>query len=303
MMENTATNGGTSESGYWHESARPLASLVFVAPLLAAYEAGVLWLGPNAIRNSVDVWLRRLLDLLGFGQYFLLPVVTCALLLGWHHLAQQPWRLRWSVLYLMLVESFFCGFVLVLLAGWESRLLAGGSPPEPANAGTAWACALDASAARAVADPARAAQAGAARAVAASAGAERTDAAGTGADDARLMAIVVAYLGAGIYEEVLFRLLLLPVAAAVCRGAGLSWRAGWIGGALATSLLFAAAHYHLDFTLGGWHVAAGWGEPFAWSTFLFRTMAGLVFSGLFLTRGFGVTAGAHAAYDLWTLLV
>jgi hypothetical protein len=64
-------------TGYWEESARPLAGLAFVAPLLLAYEAGVLWLGPDAIRNAADVWLRNLLDLLGFPQYFLLPVITC----------------------------------------------------------------------------------------------------------------------------------------------------------------------------------------------------------------------------------
>jgi hypothetical protein len=258
MAAKTDATATQAKSGYWHESARPLAGLAFVAPLLAAYEAGVLWLGPDAIRNAADVWLRSLLDLLGFTQYFLLPTVTCGLLLAWHYLVRQPWRLNWSVLYGMLLESLVFGFVLVLVAGWQGRLFASGPP----------ACAAD-------------------------------DAAG----GASLAAVVIAYLGAGIYEEVLFRLLLLSAAGGVCRGAGMSWRAGWMTGAVATSLLFAAAHYHFDFTLGGWHVVAGHGEIFAWSSFAFRLLAGLTFSALFLVRGFGVTVGTHAAYDLFTLMV
>ena len=258
MSAKTETPAAQAKSGYWHESARPLASLVFITPLLLSYEIGVLWLGPAAVRNAADIWLRRLLDLLGFTQYFLLPILACGLLLAWHHAARQPWRLNWSVLYGMLLESLVFGFVLVLVAGWQSRLFTGGGP----------ACA-----------------------------------AGENSGDGSLAAMAIAYLGAGIYEEILFRLLLLSLAACGGRGAGLSWRASWVTGAVATSLLFAAAHYQLDFSLLGWHFATEQGDAFAWSSFTFRLLAGLAFSALFLFRGFGVTVGAHAAYDLFTLLV
>ena len=56
---------------------------------------------------------------------------------------------------------------------------------------------------------------------------------------------------------------------------------------LATSLLFAIAH----------HVGP-YGEPFLWFTFLFRVLAGIFFAVLFLYRGFGIAAGAHAGYDI-----
>src|SRR5262245_11493587 len=75
---------------YWQQSRRPLASLAFVTPLLLVYEAGVLWLGPQAMRNGADVWLRQLLDLMGFSQYFLLPLLTLGLLSGWHYVSRQP---------------------------------------------------------------------------------------------------------------------------------------------------------------------------------------------------------------------
>ena len=58
---------------YWQQSRRPLASLYFVAPLLAMYEAGVILLGPHAIRNGADVWLRQLLDFWGSASTFCCP--------------------------------------------------------------------------------------------------------------------------------------------------------------------------------------------------------------------------------------
>ena len=88
---------------YLHESSRPLASLFFVAPLLVAYEGGVVVLGGSAIRNGVDVWLRSGLDQIGFGQYFLLPMLTCGILLAWHHVRKEAWRVEWGVCYGMLI--------------------------------------------------------------------------------------------------------------------------------------------------------------------------------------------------------
>ena len=56
---------------YARESRRPLASLAFVIPLLLLYEGGIIILGPQAVRNGADVWLRQFLDTLGFSQYLL----------------------------------------------------------------------------------------------------------------------------------------------------------------------------------------------------------------------------------------
>ena len=71
---------------YLEQSRRPLVSLAFIVPLLATYEGGVIYLGPAALRNGADIWLRHLLGLVGFGQYFLLPALTVGLLLAWHHM-------------------------------------------------------------------------------------------------------------------------------------------------------------------------------------------------------------------------
>ena len=106
---------------YWQQSRRPLTCLAFVAPLLVLYEGGVLWLGPQAMRNGADVWLRQLLDLLGFGQYFLLPLLTVAILLGWHHTTAQKWQVVPGVLYAMFAECLLLGLALVVIARLQGR--------------------------------------------------------------------------------------------------------------------------------------------------------------------------------------
>lgn len=98
---------------------------------------------------------------------------------------------------------------------------------------------------------------------------------------------LVALLGAGIYEELLFRLILLSLLAWALRRAGATPSGSMLLAVLASSLLFAAAH----------HVGR-YGEPFVLNRFLFRSVAGAFFSVAFVYRGFGIAAGAHAAYDV-----
>src|SRR5262245_51630373 len=62
---------------YWSSTRRPVPSLAFVAPLLLAYEVGVLWLGGGkhlALRTGADTWLRQGLATLGLTDHWLLPL-------------------------------------------------------------------------------------------------------------------------------------------------------------------------------------------------------------------------------------
>jgi len=107
-----------------------------------------------------------------------------------------------------------------------------------------------------------------------------------------LFARFVAFCGAGLYEEVLFRLLLLPALAWLFAQLGGSAPAAAVGGVVVSSVLFSLAHY-----------VGPLGDTFALYSFTFRFLAGLFFATLFVTRGFGIAAGAHAAYDLLVGLV
>ena len=95
-------------------------------------------------------------------------------------------------------------------------------------------------------------------------------------------------LGAGIYEELLFRVMLVSALAWLARnGFGWSNRASGVFAVVAGALIFSAFHY-----------IGPYGDRLELGSFTFRAVAGLLFSGLYLLRGFGVTAWTHALYDV-----
>ena len=97
----------------------------------------------------------------------------------------------------------------------------------------------------------------------------------------------ITFVGAGIYGEVLFRLCLLPVCFYLFRLTGTSNAWACVLAVLSSSLTFSLAHY----------IGPAADEMKLFS-FTFRTLAGIFFATLFFVRGFGVTVGCHAAYDL-----
>jgi hypothetical protein len=104
--------------------------------------------------------------------------------------------------------------------------------------------------------------------------------------------VLMLSLGAGIYEELLFRVVLVSLFAWVARRV-LGWRP-FTAGASATvagALVFSAFHY-----------IGPYGDAWDVYSFVFRTIAGLFFSALYLTRGFGITAWTHALYDVLLLI-
>ncbi|MGE5195486.1 MAG: type II CAAX prenyl endopeptidase Rce1 family protein [Deltaproteobacteria bacterium] len=98
---------------------------------------------------------------------------------------------------------------------------------------------------------------------------------------------LISYVGAGVYEEVLFRLGLVPVVYGLLRAILIPRKMAMILTVVATSLLFSAAHY-----------VGPAADQFTMFSFVFRATAGVFFAGLFVLRGFGITVGSHAAYDL-----
>jgi hypothetical protein len=96
-------------------------------------------------------------------------------------------------------------------------------------------------------------------------------------------------LGAGIYEELLFRVILVGGLAWLARRAfGWSRVAAGVFAVVLGALIFSAFHY-----------IGPYGDPLEVASFTFRTVAGILFSGLYLLRGFGITAWTHALYDVF----
>lgn len=112
-------------------------------------------------------------------------------------------------------------------------------------------------------------------------------------DSLGTISLFVISLGAGIYEELVFRVLLVGLLAWGGRVV-LGWRVGTAGvvAAVVGALIFSAVHY-----LGAY------GDPFQLASFTYRFVGGLAFSAMYLLRGFGITAWTHALYDVFLLLL
>lgn len=98
---------------------------------------------------------------------------------------------------------------------------------------------------------------------------------------------IVLSLGAGIYEELVFRVLLVGGLLGIFISSGLPRNRAGAFAALLAAMVFSAFHY-----------IGPYGDPWAVPSFLFRFLAGLAFSLLFLVRGFGIAAWTHALYDV-----
>jgi hypothetical protein len=229
---------------YFGATRHPWPCLLFLAPMLVAYEAGVVYLGgadPEALRTGSDAWLRWTLQACGLRSLFWLPGLLAVVLLAWNW---RRWRDRpgdsagaWLG---MAVESVSFALVLWGIGRVQEPLLE--------EIGMAVPAAL-------TAPPG--------------------------------LTAAVSYLGAGIYEEFLFRLLLVPVLVWAFTVTLVPRPAAVALAMLLSSAVFAAAH----------HVGP-YGEAYDAHTFLFRFLAGLYFAAVFQFRGFGVAVGAHACYDV-----
>jgi membrane protease YdiL (CAAX protease family) len=103
---------------------------------------------------------------------------------------------------------------------------------------------------------------------------------------------LVLSLGAGIYEELVYRLLLVSALAfAFTKIPQLTRTRSRILAIVLGAFLFSLSHY-----LGAFS------DIFTLKSFLFRFNAGLVFSLLFIYRGFGIAAYTHSLYDLLLVL-
>ncbi|HEU5465517.1 MAG TPA: CPBP family intramembrane glutamic endopeptidase [Gemmatimonadales bacterium] len=99
-------------------------------------------------------------------------------------------------------------------------------------------------------------------------------------------------LGAGLYEELLFRVIIVGVLAwGGHRLLGWSARLSGIVAVTVGALAFSAVHY-----------VGTYGDQLTLYSFVYRTLAGVFFSALYLLRGFGITAWTHALYDVFVLV-
>lgn len=240
-----------TRASYWHTSRSPRYSLLFVLPLLVAYEALAVLVNRDltgGLRNGADVLLKSAFAQVAGARG---PLVFGVLLVGGIVVAavrdrrRHPGPLRGRVFLMMLAESALLALVFGVVVGVITAQLLAALPGLAAGPldGVGWPAAL------------------------------------------------MVSLGAGLYEELLFRVLLVSALLVLARrvlGLG-PWPATILAVVLG-ALLFSAFHY-----------VGPYGDRLELGSFTFRAVAGLAFSGLYVTRGFGITAWTHALYDVFLL--
>lgn len=101
--------------------------------------------------------------------------------------------------------------------------------------------------------------------------------------------IAVISAGAGLHEEVIFRVIGMGGLGFLLSGLT-GRRRAWLAALVLSSLIFSLAH----------HVGPA-GEPFTYAAFVYRSLAGVFFALVYQLRGFAVAAWTHALYDVYVL--
>ncbi|MDZ7806078.1 MAG: CPBP family glutamic-type intramembrane protease [Gracilimonas sp.] len=97
-------------------------------------------------------------------------------------------------------------------------------------------------------------------------------------------------LGAGLYEELFFRVILVTLFILIfTKVFGKKW-AAVVAAVVLSALLFSAVHY-----------IGTMGDAFTLGSFLYRFLFGLILNGIYVWRGFGVAAWTHAIYDIMVI--
>jgi membrane protease YdiL (CAAX protease family) len=109
----------------------------------------------------------------------------------------------------------------------------------------------------------------------------------------RLAQDVLVAVGAGVYEEFIFRLAMISLAMLLFVDVlALPKEAVAVCAVLVAALLFSLYHFPVGLMEGG----------FPWKSFLFRALAGAYLGGIYVARGFAISVGTHAFFNLIVIL-
>jgi len=226
---------------YWQRSKRPLEMLLFLLPLVIAYEVGIalFFSGDDQTGILAYVLLQQIfvsLGLVGSGNMALPGVLVVVVLLAQQVFSRKSWTIHPPTLLMMVLESLALTLPLLIFG---AAIMTATPVASTAEAGP----------------------------------------------EAGLAPRLVLAVGAGLYEELVFRWALIGlihfVLADLLRVS--FQRATWTAVAI-SSVVFMAAHFLAS--------------PFDLRAAIFFLVAGVFFGGAFVIRGFGIAAGTHAFYDV-----
>jgi len=272
-MKESLASGPTT---YWQRSSWPLQSLIFLLPVLLFYELGTVLFAYDAERGvTVSIYARSILRdafaWMGVTGYYLPGFIVIGALLGMHFWRGDRWWLEPKLYLVMWAEAILLSVPLFVFMLAMFR----GSGPFGGAGGEAQATAMQSLVLL--------------QNVAGTGGAP--GAAGGVPPATSWIAEIVFSLGAGIYEELLFRLIAIALIHLVLVDL-LKLPDVW-GAVIAvtvSAVLFALYHFTN-------------GVAFDLNRFVFYTGAGVYFAGSYVVRGFGIVAGTHAVYDVLVVVM
>lgn len=282
-----------ARDSYFERTSRPIYAAVFLLPFIIFYELGTIFINTDLLKHYWQgrvvafVWLQKSLEYVGFSTKFAwiaTPLAVVVILISLQLASRKKWRFWLGDFWPMLTECILLAVPLIVLGLFLN------SPANPqVDAGQ-------------FADSSAQTQAGllATCSSVANEGSAAVAENAVGSSPAmRLLANIVTSIGAGIYEELVFRLILICVLMVLFQNVlRFNHKNSIILSVLLSAALF-SAHHHIDLFTGQIYPAG----QFSWTQFGFRTIAGVYFAVLFAIRGFGITAGTHAFYDIIATII
>ena len=246
-------------TSYFERTHRPLNCLAFIFPLLVAHEVGELLYSGRALAPRYLAWF---MGLFGATWQFVPPLLIVLVLLIWHVAAKEKWRVDFDAVGGMIAESLLLWIPLVGLNMLLDRLLidpAGGPGPVVAF----------------------------------------LQAVTSGPDSQLgLTTRVLNKIGAGIYEEFLYRLvginLILLVTVDI-----LKLNRKWM---IVLAIVVLSVAFGLVHLVGPPPVYPKKAIPIVFQC-VFPMLAAGYLSIVFVARGFGVAVGAHACYNIAMMIL
>jgi membrane protease YdiL (CAAX protease family) len=241
---------------YRERSQRPLHALIMLLPLIGLYEIGVALIHDNGPREHIrarSMLLEYLMEPFGLAGEYLPGLIIVVVLLTWHIVGRYPWRFDWRLYLAMFAESIALAIPLLMFA-----LVLGRQQAPPAAAVS-----------------------------------------GIGAHELMLAvgitgdwkAEMVYAIGAGIYEELVFRLMAIALLHFLLVDLiKLDNLSGTLIAIVCSAVLFAAYHFNAVAEVTAFR-------------FTFFTLAGIYLGGIFALRGFGIVVAVHMFYDIFYVLI
>ena len=282
-----------TRDSYLERTSRPIYAIVFLLPFIIFYEVGTILINTDVLNQSqvrvvAFVWLQNLLEYLGSGSrlaWVAPPLVVVVILIALQLVSGKQWHFCLGDIWPMAVECALLAVPLIVFSLFlSSPVKPQGEIDEFANSAIRVQTASPLSCSLA-----------AGRSLSSS----NAETGGVEPKTQLLLANIVTGIGAGIYEELVFRLILICLLMLLFQDVlRLTHKNSIILSVLISAALF-SAHHHVVFLDGQFGRTA----IFNWTEFGFRTIAGIYFAVLFAIRGFGITAGTHAFYDIIATII